>query len=484
MAGKAKKRVKVEKPTKTKNAKKIADSSPSKKVDKEFKNWGRAWQVSNLTLLGCLFILMVCPLIPTVLYITNHHFDSSLWSLYEFVASPETTTEMMLEKFPVFSWETTKIYYMWILFQVVLNMLPDICGYVIPGYVGGIREGAVTPAGRAPKYNVNGLQAWLITHGLWAANIFYFKLFRPAELFERLGSLSVICNISGYLLATFAYLKAYTFPTNARENKSSGSFVYDYMMGVEFHPRIGSWFDFKLFFNGRPGIVAWTLINLSAMSYQLEQYGKITDSMILINVLHAIYVVDYFWNEAWYLKTIDICHDHFGWYLAWGDLAWLPFTYTLQGIYLAYHPVDLGEVKTYSILVLGLVGYYIFRSANAQKDQFRKSPDTYKIAGMPAKYIKCSYFSSDGKKFQSTLLISGWWGIGRHMNYTGDLMGCLAYSLCCGTEHLLPYFYFIYMIILLVHRIYRDEHRLKAKYGDDWAKYTAHVPYRLLPGIY
>ena len=76
--------------------------------------------------------------------------------------------------------------------------------------------------------------------------------------------------------------------------------------------------------------MAWTLINLSAASYQLERYGKITDSMILINILHAIYVVDFFWNENWYLKTIDICHEHFGWYLAWGDLAWLPFTYTLQ----------------------------------------------------------------------------------------------------------------------------------------------------------
>lgn len=44
----------------------------------------------------------------------------------------------------------------------------------------------------------------------------------------------------------------------------------------------------------------------------------------------AIYVLDFFWNEAWYLKTIDICHDHFGWYLGWGDCVWLPFLYTLQ----------------------------------------------------------------------------------------------------------------------------------------------------------
>lgn len=46
--------------------------------------------------------------------------------------------------------------------------------------------------------------------------------------------------------------------------------------------------------------------------------------------LKAIYVLDFFWNEAWYLKTIDICHDHFGWYLGWGDCVWLPYLYTLQ----------------------------------------------------------------------------------------------------------------------------------------------------------
>lgn len=47
-------------------------------------------------------------------------------------------------------------------------------------------------------------------------------------------------------------------------------------------------------------------------------------------LFQGIYVLDFFWNEAWYLKTIDICHDHFGWYLGWGDCVWLPYLYTLQ----------------------------------------------------------------------------------------------------------------------------------------------------------
>lgn len=62
------------------------------------------------------------------------------------------------------------------------------------------------------------------------------------------------------------------------------------MMGIEFNPRIGKWFDFKLFFNGRPGIVAWTLINLSFAAKQQELYGHVTNSMVLVNVLQVAWL--------------------------------------------------------------------------------------------------------------------------------------------------------------------------------------------------
>lgn len=70
-------------------------------------------------------------------------------------------------------------------------------------------------------------------------------------------------------------------------SKFTGNFFYNYMMGIEFNPRIGKWFDFKLFFNGRPGIVAWTLINLSFAAKQQELYGHVTNSMVLVNVLQV-----------------------------------------------------------------------------------------------------------------------------------------------------------------------------------------------------
>ena len=39
-----------------------------------------------------------------------------------------------------------------------------------------------------------------------------------------------------------------------------GSSLYDFYMGIELNPRLGESFDLKLFSNGRPGMIAWTLM--------------------------------------------------------------------------------------------------------------------------------------------------------------------------------------------------------------------------------
>lgn len=462
-----------------------ANGKVNEKEDgKEFQNWGRAWETSLATNLGCAFIVFVCPVMPLLFIKSCTQDDCSLVTSVTSVINAEDLKSELLKFLPPLSLYAAKLYGVWFALQVFLYNIPDICHKIIPNYVGGYQDGQLTPAGKLLNYNINGLQAWIITHILWAANAFHFHWFSPAIIFDNWIQFLAVVNIGGYLLSFFAYFKGLLFPNDPEDCKVSGSVVFDFLMGVEFNPRIGQYFDFKLFFNGRPGICCWTVINLSFAWHQLEAYGHVTDSMILLNFLHAMYVVDYFWNERWYLKTIDICHDHFGFMLGWGDLVWLPYMYTLQGLYLAYHPVVLGTPMTLAVLSLGLFGFYIFRATNAQKDLFRRLRDNAKIWGKKPEYISCWYLSSDGKKHDSTLLVSGWWGVTRHMNYTGDLMGSLAYCLCCGFTHILPYFYIIYMTILLVHRIYRDEHRCSAKYGKFWKQYTDRVRYRLVPGIY
>lgn len=71
---------------------------------------------------------------------------------------------------------------------------------------------------------------------------------------------------------------------------------------------------------------------------------------------------------------MDITTDGFGWMLAFGNLSWVPMVYSLQARYLASFPRDLNYFELVGIVALQLAGYYIFRSSNGQKNDFRTNP--------------------------------------------------------------------------------------------------------------
>jgi hypothetical protein len=68
---------------------------------------------------------------------------------------------------------------------------------------------------------------------------------------------------------------------------------------------------------------------------------------------------------------MDVTTDGFGFMLAIGDLTWVPFVYSLQARYLAFHPVKLGPLGVASIIGVMAVGAYIFRISNKEKNDFR-----------------------------------------------------------------------------------------------------------------
>lgn len=447
------------------------------------QKWGRAWEVDWFSLFGTILILTTTPLMVFYFYITCVHFEGALTAPIIQMIDGTLTPSSLLHRLPTINSTAFGIYFFWLTLQIVLFLLPDKLHRFFKGYSGGLHYGGCTPSGNSLPYQINGLQAWIVTHILLVLAVYLFDLFPLSIILNEWGALLWVANITGYAVAIFVFFKAHLFPSYPEDRRFTGNILYDFYMGIEQNPRIGR-FDFKLFFNGRPGIVAWTMINLSFMAAQYSRYGAVTNSIILVNLLQALYVIDFFRFERWYLHTIDIEHEHFGWMLAWGDCVWLPWMYTLQGLYLVYHPVDLPVVAVIIVFTLGLSGYAIFRNANNQKKLFKRNGGKRKIWGKVPEAIDCAYTSADGTTHRGQLLCSGWWGIGRHMNYTGDLMLSLAFCLACGWDNLLPYFYFIYMIILLVHRCYRDEHRCHHKYGKGWEEYCKRVPYRILPGIF
>jgi len=66
--------------------------------------------------------------------------------------------------------------------------------------------------------------------------------------------------------------------------------------------------------------------------------------------------------------------------LAFGDLTWVPFTYTLQSRYLVLFPNVLSIPEVVVIVAIYLLGMYIFRSSNSQKDAFRTNPNDPSVA--------------------------------------------------------------------------------------------------------
>lgn len=441
-------------------------------------HWGRSIHPSWLDKLVVLSLITVCPFLGLFMVMTNTIYDGSI--IYSFSALLNGSFFRLI---PSYNSYLATILGFFIIFQYLLALLPDYFSRFLPIYKGGKQTGQRTPAGHLLEYNINGLQAWVITNVLFLM-LSYLNIIDAAMIAKNWTQFYLASNFIGVLVTALAFMKANLFPTYPDDDKNTDCWWYNLVMGIEFNPRLLN-VDIKLFSNGRTGIIAWTIINYSFAAYQYQRFGFVSDSMILVNLLHMLYVVDFFWNEAWYLKTIDIAHDHYGWYLAWGTFVWLPFCYTLQGSYLMNHPVNLGNQLFFMIFILGIFGYIIFRWTNYQKDYFRRNDPNKRVIWLkPAKFLPCKYTTKNGEIHISNLLLSGFWGMARHMNYTGDIILSLCYCLACGSSHLLPYFYVIFMTILLVHRCIRDEDRCSHKYGNDWVRYCNLVPYRMIPGIF
>ncbi|XP_012891707.1 PREDICTED: lamin-B receptor [Dipodomys ordii] len=355
---------------------------------------------------------------------------------------------------------------------VAPGCLANASGSPAPGE-GGVVEGTPLVDGRRLKYRLNGFYAFTLTlAGVGAAVFWGVEL---SWVYSHFLQLALAATVFSVVLSVYLYARSLKAPRSELAPASSGNAVYDFFIGRELNPRIGT-FDLKYFCELRPGLIGWVIVNLVMLLAEMEVQNRPTPSlaMILVNSFQLLYVVDALWNEEALLTTMDITHDGFGFMLAFGDLVWVPFTYSLQAFYLVRHPQDLSWPVAALSTALKLCGYVIFRCANSQKNAFRKNPMDPKLAHL--KTIQ----TSTGK----SLLVSGWWGLVRHPNYLGDLVMALAWSLPCGFGHLLPYFYVIYFTALLVHREARDEQHCRRKYGLAWEQYCQRVPYRLLPYVY
>src|SRR5699024_3556161 len=98
--------------------------------------------------------------------------------------------------------------------------------------------------------------------------------------------------------------------------------------------------------------------------------------------------------------------------------------------------------------------------------------------------IRAKYIDQAGQERRSVLLASGFWAIGRHFNYSTEILIYLALGLPALATSLLPYLTFLFVLGVLSHRATRDDWKCAQKYGKYWDEYCAKVPYLLVPGVF
>lgn len=420
-----------------------------------------------------LALMIGCPPIVILIWYTNAVLGGSISELASMMKSQGFFSGLYSIWAPVFwgskaAWSIIGIY---AAFELLLMRF-------IPGK---LFKGPVTPAGNVPVYKANGIACYTITLGAFWLFSMKFKLFSASILYDHLGEILGALNVASLCLCLVLYLKG-KFKPSSTDAQTTGNFIFDYYWGVELYPRVLG-FDIKMFTNCRFAMMGWSLLIISYAAKQAELYG-LSSSMLVCVLLQLVYVTKFFIWETGYLGSLDIMHDHAGFYICWGVLVWLPCVYTSSAMYLVHHPIMLGTKLATMILTLGIIAVLTNFWADKQRQDVRAKKGECKVWGRTPLLTHASYTTETGEKKDSILLASGFWGIARHFHYVPEILGAFFWSLPALSSSYIPYFYVSFLTILLVHRALRDDQRCAIKYGKYWQEHCSKVRYKVLPFIY
>ena len=366
---------------------------------------------------------------------------------------------------PLFSVEACLVFLGWMAFCVAAHV-------ALPGVV---KQGTPLPDGSRLTYKLNGLAVLALTLAIAGVGVHT----------ETLDLSWVHTNFLALLTAGVAFAFALSFALFFLSHRggdevvlakggNTGNHLYDFFIGRELNPRVGRDFDLKVFCELTPGLIGWLLLDLGFAHAQFKKTGSVSPAMALVCAFQGVYVLDALWFEPAILTTMDVTTDGFGFMLAFGDLVWVPFTYSLQARYILERGEALPHATLAAIVAVKLIGYAVFRGSNGQKNLFRTDPEDPRVARL--KYLPT--------RRGTRLLIDGWWGIARHFHYLPEITASFFWTAPALFDKLPPYLYVVFLTILLIDRSMRDDLRCSLKYGKHWKKYCELVPYKIVPGIF
>lgn len=420
-----------------------------------------------------LFLVVVCPPFAMLMWHTNMNLDGSFLNLWAQLRE-KGVFQLIVEVWkPLFFGSTTA----WIMIGVFAALQLALMK-LVPGKK---YQGTVTRMGNVPEFIDNGLATYLITFALFFIGAYGLKLYSPGIIYFHFGEILGALNLTALLFCLFLYFKGRFFPSST-DSSTTGNFIFDYYWGTELFPRILGW-DVKQFTNCRFGMTGWSLAVVSFAFAQGEIYGHTDYAIIISAALIFIYLFKFFIWESGYMKSMDIQVDRAGFMICWGCLVWVPAVYTSPVFFMVKHPVGLSAFWAVVIFVAGFVSIWINYWADRQRQEVRATNGQTKIWGTAPVLIKAEYTTESGEKKTNLLLASGFWGISRHFHYVPELLSAFFWSCATGLSYLMPFFYVIFLTVLLVHRAFRDDEKCRNKYGKDWTTYCQKVPYKIIPGI-
>lgn len=408
------------------------------------------------------------------------------------------------------SWECLWIAFGWFLFQTFLLRFLD----------GPKSLGPPTLGGYQPEYRLNGVLAYVLTQAL-VVFAWWQGLFSAAHVASLHGEMMATLSSVSLLILLALLVKGKYAPTHRdADSEFSTNWIWNLFWGVELYPAALG-LQLKQIVNCRMSMNAWVTLPVIFALAQAEIYGEIGLNLVVSTALLAVYIFKFFLWEDGYFNSIDIIHDRFGFVICWGCLVWVPSVYTSFCYYMLHHRslgatlslTDWGSpnqvlnnpalkgmqrpdfqagaatLEYYSPFVAllnfaaGVFCILVNYWCDHQRQEFRNTGRVFGIK--KPKFVIASYALDDGVKRRNKMLVSGWWGVARHINYVWELLAAFLWCAPAGFDNLvIPFFYFIFLFILLVDRQRRDEVRMRKKYGSDWNKVCKRVPYALLPGIY
>ena len=359
----------------------------------------------------------------------------------------------------------------WIAYAVITLLHIIIPARKVKGYVKDDKTGEVL------NYRLNGIFVLMASILIWFL-LGYFKLVDYDWLYTVRWESLAGAVVMGLLFSFIIVLK----------NTSTGkSFLADFWFGRLKNPQFKNGFiDAKMWLY----LIGAVMLQLNVLSFAAhhwmtyEAVNKINPGFLLGAAMLTWFIWDYLTFERIHLYTYDFIAERVGFKLGFGCLSFYPYFYAVS-LWFTVNLPNPGHPLWLTILfgVVFIAGWMTSRGANMQKFFFKISPEK-KFLGIKPEAL------SDGNR---SVLVNGFWGRSRHINYLGEILEACGIALSAGyawqcttlgIAALGVWLYPLYYVALLFTRQVDDDKICKAKYGELWDKYTKKVKYRIIPFIW